>query len=205
MNNSLRTLLFCGIAAALGHPADTWAQGQDDYATHRGKLVEFDAPGAAAYVSNICGSGCGTFAMANSDRGVVVGYFTDEYVVPHAFIRTPGGEFIVFNAPGAGLGSNLNEGTVAITVNDADEVAGRYMKMPTPFITASFATATAASFRSMCRRRVNPRGRGRRFSVSTWKAQPPGSTPMAAMYSTDLYALQMGQSRHLIRKLPCTP
>jgi len=91
-----------------------------------GAVVEFDAPGAATTVSDACGSSCGTTAYSINDYGEVVGYFTDAAVVPHAFIRGPGGKFVIFDAPGAGLGAGLDEGTVAYAVNDLGAVGGQY-------------------------------------------------------------------------------
>jgi hypothetical protein len=64
--------------------------------------------------------------LANNVWGTIVGYYTDENVVPHAFIRSPGGSIQSFNAPGAGLGHGLNEGTVAVSINDENEIAGQY-------------------------------------------------------------------------------
>src|SRR5271156_1221096 len=114
MNKHFRAILFFGINAAACHLGYALAQGveQQDSSVHPGKLVEFDAPGAATSVSTVCGGNCGTFAYANNDHGVVVGSFTDEFVVPHGFVRKRDGRIITFDAPGAGLGSFLNEGTV---------------------------------------------------------------------------------------------
>ena len=107
----------CG-APAVCSPAQAPAAG--------GHLIEFDAPGAATTVSSACGSYCGTFAYANNDEGTVVGTFTDEYVVPHGFLRSSDGQFVIFDAPGAGLGQGLDEGTVPYTINDYGVVAGQY-------------------------------------------------------------------------------
>jgi hypothetical protein len=92
----------------------------------KSQIVEFDAPGAATSVSRACAPYCGTVAFSINDRGVIVGYYTDEHIVPHAFIRTSDGRFTTFDAPGAGLGHHLNEGTVAYAVNDDDTVAGLF-------------------------------------------------------------------------------
>jgi hypothetical protein len=90
------------------------------------ELVEFDAPRAGTVSSPACAPSCGTFAFANNDLGAIVGYYTDAKVVPHGFLRTPSGQIISFNAPGAGLGAGLNEGTVAYSINDLGVIAGAF-------------------------------------------------------------------------------
>lgn len=90
------------------------------------RLIEFDAPGAATAVSPLCGTGCGTVAYANNDWGETVGYYTDPNVVPHGFLRTANGRFISFDAPGAGLGAGLNQGTAAFAINDFGAIVGQY-------------------------------------------------------------------------------
>jgi hypothetical protein len=92
----------------------------------KGRLVAFDAPGAATVTSTSCGGGCGTLAYANNDAGDVVGSFTDANVVPHGFVRRRDGHVVVFDAPGAGLGSGLDEGTVAYSINDDGQIAGQF-------------------------------------------------------------------------------
>jgi hypothetical protein len=90
------------------------------------RLLEFDAPGSTSVVSPICGGLCGTVAYANNDAGTVTGFYTDESVVPHGFLRTRDGQFTSFDAPGAGLGSMLDQGTVPYSINDAGVIAGQY-------------------------------------------------------------------------------
>ena len=46
--------------------------------------------------------------------------------MPHAFIRKPDGRIISFDAPGAGLGAGLNQGTVAYSINNIGEIAGQF-------------------------------------------------------------------------------
>jgi hypothetical protein len=91
---------------------------------HEAKLIEFDAPGASTVTSPTCGSACGTIALANNDLGVVVGYYTDANIVPHGFLRGPNGYIVSFDAPGAGLGYGLDQGTVAYSINDLGVIAG---------------------------------------------------------------------------------
>jgi hypothetical protein len=120
------------IAPAAARPHASASAGIPDWHTRTERLVEFDAPGAATSVSPACtgsfygGDSWGTTALSINDGGVSVGYFTDKYVVPHAFARDRNGRFLVFDAPGAGLGHGLNEGTVAYAINDCDSIAGEF-------------------------------------------------------------------------------
>jgi hypothetical protein len=90
------------------------------------ELIEFDAPGAGTVSLPACAPDCGTLAYANNDLGVIVGFYTDKNIVPHGFLRTPNGRITSFEAPGAGLGYGLNEGTVAYSINDLGVIAGQY-------------------------------------------------------------------------------
>src|SRR5208283_1202634 len=90
----------------------------------QGHITEFDAPGAAKVSSPACAPDCGTLAQVNNDLGVIVGYYTDEYVVPHGFLRNPDGSFTKFDAPGAGTGAF--EGTAFGEINLEGATAGVY-------------------------------------------------------------------------------
>jgi len=90
------------------------------------KLIDFDAPGAATTSSKICKPYCGTTSESINVQGTIAGYFTDAKVVPHAFIRNRQGDIYEFDAPGAGLGPYLYEGTVADSINDRGVVAGQF-------------------------------------------------------------------------------
>src|SRR5215472_5704063 len=94
-------------------------------AAREARLVEFDAPGAATVSSPACAPNCGTIAFDNNDLGEIVGSDTDPNIVPHGFLRLPNGRFISFDAPGAGLGHGLNQGTVAIAISNLGEIAGQ--------------------------------------------------------------------------------
>jgi hypothetical protein len=89
-------------------------------------LVQFDAPGAATASSPVCAPQCGTLAYANNDLGAIVGFYTDKNIVPHGFLRTVNGTIVSFDAPGAGLGKGLDQGTVAYSINDLGVIAGQY-------------------------------------------------------------------------------
>jgi hypothetical protein len=119
-----RMTLFAALTISVRLPAqeqpDNHRYGQEP------KLVEFDAPRAGTVSSPACAPYCGTFANANNDLGAIVGYYTDAKVVPHGLLRTPSGRIISFDAPGAGLGAGLNEGTVAYSINDLGVIAGEF-------------------------------------------------------------------------------
>jgi hypothetical protein len=107
-------LAVCGSAPKL------WAQ------EGKGTLIEFDAPGAGTANPPNCAPYCGTVAYDNNDEGVLVGFYTDENIVPHGFLRTPSGHVTSFDAPGAGLGYGLNQGTAAYAINDLGVIAGQF-------------------------------------------------------------------------------
>jgi hypothetical protein len=93
--------------------------GQQSWRTHS-HLTEFDAPDASTV------AGFGTQPFANNDEGSIVGYYTDVTLVPHGFLRTPDGKLTPFDAPGAGLGAGLDQGTVAYAINDFGLIAGQF-------------------------------------------------------------------------------
>ena len=95
-------------------------------ATQEARLVEFNAPGAAKVQSPACAPNCGTVAYDNNDLGEIVGYYTDAKIVPHGFLRFPNGHITSFDAPGAGLGHGLNQGTAAYAIDDLGEIAGQF-------------------------------------------------------------------------------
>jgi hypothetical protein len=90
------------------------------------EIIEFDAPGSGAVSSPVCAPSCGTQPYAVSDRGVIVGFYTDTNIVPHGFLRAPDGHFTSFDAPGAGLGYGLNQGTAAYSINERGVIAGQF-------------------------------------------------------------------------------
>jgi len=72
------SLLFAALATAVHLPVIAQAEGNSD--SHKPKLVKFDAPGATKETSPACAPSCETFAYANNDLGVVVGFYTDPQV-----------------------------------------------------------------------------------------------------------------------------
>ncbi len=90
------------------------------------RLVEFDAPGSATTSSRLCAPDCGTMPVAINAFGNVVGSYTDPDIVLHGFLRHADGSAISFDAPGAGLGANLFEGTLPYAINDLGQIAGLF-------------------------------------------------------------------------------
>jgi hypothetical protein len=95
-------------------------------------LTEFDGPDASPE------PGLGTEAFANHDSGEAVDVYTDTNIVPHGFIRAAEGKIASFDAPGAGLGAGLNQGTVAFSVNDFGVIVGQF-EDPNDVIQSAFA------------------------------------------------------------------
>ncbi|MBD5654057.1 MAG: hypothetical protein IAI50_02610 [Candidatus Eremiobacteraeota bacterium] len=89
------------------------------------KLAAFDAPGAATVSSKECRPYCGTVPSAIDAAGIITGFYTDKYIVPHGFILSSG-NFISFDAPGAGRKHGSNEGTVPLNINNHGAIAGQF-------------------------------------------------------------------------------
>lgn len=87
-----------------------------------GEFITFDAPGAGS----VAGAGFGTFPEGINDAGAVTGHYTDLHDVTHGFLRAPGGEFITFDAPGAGSVAGAGFGTFPEGIDDAGAIAGHY-------------------------------------------------------------------------------
>jgi len=71
-------------------------------------------------------SGQGTFITAINANGEVTGYYNDATTFTiRGLVRDQGGNFTIFDAPGAGI--NLGSGTYPFEVNLSGEVAGKYV------------------------------------------------------------------------------
>lgn len=115
------------LAALAMRPRLAAQEQQDDHhCRHEPKLIEFDGPDAGTVNSTACAPSCGTQVFDNNDMGEIVGSYTDTNIVPHGFLRTRDGNIIPFDAPGAGLGFGLNEGTVAYSINSRGEITGQF-------------------------------------------------------------------------------
>ncbi len=90
-----------------------------------GQITTFDPPGTAQIsYSGFQGSG----ANGLNAEGTVVGYFVDANLAVHAYLRTPAGKFITYDAPGACTTSqNVGcHGSGAWDINAFGVVVGPY-------------------------------------------------------------------------------
>src|SRR3984893_552966 len=95
-------------------------------------IITLDAPdagtGPGAFISNPFGGPPlfypqGTFPYGINDSGAIGGNFQDAHNVLHGFLRTPEGEFITFDAPGAGSGPA--QGTQGFAISPKGGVVGK--------------------------------------------------------------------------------
>jgi hypothetical protein len=169
--------ILIGVAAlsaiVMLAPASSGAAGRSSPQSPEsvGTIVEFDVPGAAVKPSKACAPSCGTQAFANNDWGLVVGTYTDKYVVPHAFARDPRGYIFSFDAPGAGLGHGLNQGTVAYAVTNAGVIAGELQDANDVF--HGFVRAPDGWFTLV---NVAGAGTGKFQGTVVWDINPAGTT-----------------------------
>jgi hypothetical protein len=87
------------------------------------EIITFDAPGAGT----TAGSGFGTFPNSINDGGAITGRYIDSHNVAHGFLRSTGGKFIMFEAPGAGTTAVSGSGTFSNNINDGGTITGRYI------------------------------------------------------------------------------
>ncbi len=122
--------LLGAMAASLTLPVQAQeaalAASKDPQHAQGPQLIVFDAPGATTKVSTLCAGICGTQAIAMNDSGTVVGFYTDDNVLPHGFIRTADGKYTSFEAPDAGTAPYLVQGTLPYTINNVGVIAGQY-------------------------------------------------------------------------------
>ena len=83
----------------------------------------FDAPGAGT----AAGSGFGTFATSINDGGTITGRYIDAHNVNRGFLRSPAGELLTFDAPGAGKTPGSGQGTFPKSINKAGAITGHYI------------------------------------------------------------------------------
>jgi len=89
-------------------------------AAESGTLITFDVPGAAM------GTGCFGCTFAINQYGEVAGTYNDANDTSHGFVRSPKGDIITFEAPGADTTPGFEGGTAAQGINDSGEVTGYY-------------------------------------------------------------------------------
>src|SRR5271157_5365536 len=90
-----------------------------------GMITEFDAPGAGC-AGSYKGFGSGTEPISINTAGAIAGNYTDASCVRHGFVRAANGTITSFDAPGAGTGTGMIQGTGGFSINDAGAIAGTY-------------------------------------------------------------------------------
>ena len=97
--------------------------------TRDGKIVTFDAPGAASSGVGIpfptVGTSQGTYAVGIDASGAITGYTIDAFNVGHSYVRETDGKFTMFDVPGAGVGNG--QGTFAGSMSLAGAINGNYI------------------------------------------------------------------------------
>ncbi len=78
------------------------------------RIVSFDAPGADLNPADYTG----TYPSGINGWGVITGAYQSADTVIHGFLRSPGGEFITFQAPGADTTAGSYNGTYPNSIND---------------------------------------------------------------------------------------
>ncbi len=87
-----------------------------------GNIASFDAPGADLTAGNFNG----TFPAGINLFGTIEGSYYDASNVSHGFVRTPNGEILTFDAPGADT-IDSGYGTFPATLNDFGLITGSYL------------------------------------------------------------------------------
>ena len=86
------------------------------------KTVIFDAPGA----DTNAGDFNGTYPGSINAGGAITGAYQDASGTYHGFLRSPGGQYTTFDAPGADLTPGDYNGTCPSAINDLGEITGQY-------------------------------------------------------------------------------
>jgi hypothetical protein len=86
----------------------------------QGEFTTFDAPGAGTKAKD----SNGTFALGINLLGVVVGYYNDDNLVSHCFVRSADGKITTFDAPGADTNPADAAGSQLIGINPLGVIVG---------------------------------------------------------------------------------
>lgn len=108
--------------AVTGHYADARGLIHGFLRSPGGKFATFDAPGASSVAAFVYG----TLPESINAAGSIAGYYPDEGGVTHRFLRSPGGRFATFDAPGAGSIAASGYGTFAESINEAGTITGHF-------------------------------------------------------------------------------
>jgi hypothetical protein len=128
MTSNSRVLLFTGLLFVVLSALTLRASASEESP----RIITLDAPdagtGPGVFISNPFGGlpffyPQGTFPYGINDSGAIGGNFQDAHNVLHGFLRTPEGEFITFDAPGAGGGPA--QGTQGFAISPKGVVVGK--------------------------------------------------------------------------------
>jgi hypothetical protein len=119
----------CGIRGLYSDGASSPARRSRSVQTGGSSIIRFNVPGAIT--ASTCNSDelfndCGTLGFAINASGIIAGYYLNSNAVPTAYIRTAGGQYTSFQAPGAGIGPNLQQGTTPYEITDGGAIGGEY-------------------------------------------------------------------------------
>ena len=102
--------------AITGHYIDVRNVTHGFVRTPGGEFTTLDAPGA----SSTAAFGYGTLPESINDAGAITGHYGDANGLYHGFLRSPGGKFTTFDAPGAAIG------TLPKSINAGGAITGHY-------------------------------------------------------------------------------
>lgn len=94
---------------------------------HAPRIITIDPPGAGT--GQYQGTGCFAYTDCSvliNNAGAITGYYLDTNNVYHGFLRSPGGKFTSFEAPGADTNAGDFNGTLPNAINDAGAITGVY-------------------------------------------------------------------------------
>lgn len=100
-----------------------------------GEFTKLDAPGAGTSVGTRFRAFPAIAAIVNikprsintNDRGATTGNYIDSNNVSHGFLRSPEGEFITFDAPGARSAAGSFDGTFPSSINNGGTITGNFI------------------------------------------------------------------------------
>jgi hypothetical protein len=106
-------------------------------------------------------AGDGTFPESINKAGTITGHYTDRKGLYHGFLRSPVGEFITFDAPGAGKTAGSGWGTFPESISDAGAITGHYIDSKDVnhgFVRAPSGDSPRLMLRARARAQVPDRG-----------------------------------------------
>jgi hypothetical protein len=122
INISTRSININNQGTITGNYVDSNNVSHGFLRSSRGELLRFDVPGA----SSAAGTFDGTFPSSINNRGTITGNYIDSKELIHGFLRSPGGEFTTFDAPGVSSVAASGFGTFPESINDAGVITGHY-------------------------------------------------------------------------------